>query len=330
MTAKKVDRLEKQDGTVVYRIRVEEPPDQRLDRFLAEQLSLSRSHTAALIEAGRVHIGEHVPKKSYIPEPGDIIIVAVPPPPPIAAEAEDIPLEILYEDDGFLVVNKPAGMVVHPAPGHRRGTLVNALLHRVGQLSTVGGAHRPGIVHRLDKDTSGLVIVAKDEKVHRKLADALARRKIRRHYLAACWGHLPDDSLLIEADIGRHRRDRKKMAVVPGARPAATEIQRLERWRAADFLRIRLHSGRTHQIRVHLHHIGHPIVGDRQYGAAWERGLGGAGDRWPRDFVRQVTRQFLHAAELALEHPITGASLQFSAPLPEALEEAAEWARQTS
>jgi 23S rRNA pseudouridine1911/1915/1917 synthase len=325
-----VQRVEGQDGSVTYRIQVNEPSERRLDRFLAEELSLSRSQVVALIEAGRVRIADRVPKKSYIPEVHDCILVEVPPPEPVAAVAEEIPLEVLFEDEGFVVVNKPAGMVVHPAPGHRQGTLVNALLHRVGRLSTIGGANRPGIVHRLDKDTSGLIIVAKDERVHRRLADALARRRIMRRYLAACWGHLPAENLRIEAEMGRDRRDRKRMAVLPGARPAVTEIERLERWRAAELLRVRLETGRTHQIRVHLRHIGHPVVGDRQYGAGWERGLAAEGGRWVRELAERVKRQFLHAAELCFEHPVSGRRLEFRVPLPEELAAVVEWARATS
>ncbi len=322
-----MDPVEGEKGSVTYRLEVGEPSGQRIDRYLADKLPLSRSQVAALIDAGHVRVAGLNPKKSYIPEPGDIIVVVVPPPEPMLAVAEEIPIDVIFEDDGFLVVNKPAGMVVHPAPGHRRGTLVNALLHHVGALSAVDDACRPGIVHRLDKDTSGLIIVAKDEAVHRRLAGSLARREIVRRYLAACWGHLADDTLRVEADVGRHQRDRKRMAVVPDGRPAITEIERLERWKAADLLKIRLLTGRTHQIRVHLRHIGHPVVGDRQYAPGWERGLEG---RWPGDLARRVKRQFLHAAELAFTHPISGRPLQFWAPLPQDLAEAAEWARRTS
>jgi 23S rRNA pseudouridine1911/1915/1917 synthase len=166
--------------------------------------------------------------------------------------------------------------------------------------------------------------------VHRRLAEALARRKITRRYLAAAWGHLDDDSLLIQAEVGRHHRDRKRMAVVPGARPAATEVRRLERWKAADYLKVRLHTGRTHQIRVHLRHIGHPIVGDRQYGDGWERGLSAGSGRWASLLARRVTRQFLHAAELSFAHPISGREMEFSSPLPSDLAAAADWARKTS
>lgn len=327
---KRVERADGPDGEVAYRVHVSEASPERLDRYLSKQLPLSRSQIANLIEAGRVKVGGRVPRKSYVPEPNDIIVVAVPPPEPPQAVPEEIELELLYEDDGLIVVNKPAGMVVYPAPGHSRGTLVNALLHRVDRLSSIGGGRRPGIVHRLDKDTSGLIIVAKEERVHRRLAEALTQRRIERRYLAACWGHLPQDQMRIEADVGRHRRDRKRMAVVPGARPALTEIQRLERWTAADFLRVRLHTGRTHQIRVHLHHIGHPIVADRQYGPGWERSWGGPGRRWARELAQRVPRQFLHAAELAFEHPLTGHPLSFSVSLPEDLAQAAEWARRAS
>jgi 23S rRNA pseudouridine1911/1915/1917 synthase len=322
-----VDRFEGRKGCVTHRVEVDEPTGQRIDRYLADKLPLSRSQIAALIDAGRVCIADQTPKKSYVPERGDVIVVSVPPPEPMLAVAEEIPIDVVFEDEDFLVVNKPAGMVVHPAPGHPRGTLVNALLHHVGTLSAVGGATRPGIVHRLDKDTSGLIVVAKNETVHRRLAASLTRREIVRRYLAACWGHLHSETLRVEADVGRHQRDRKRMAVVPGARPAITEIERLERWRAADLLKIRLLTGRTHQIRVHLRHIGHPLVGDRQYAPGWERGLEG---RWPGELAERVKRQFLHAVELAFAHPVSGQPLQFSAPLPEDLARAAEWARRTS
>lgn len=322
--------MEASDAGVRYGVRVEGPTRERLDRYLAEELSLSRSHIATLIESGRVRIADQVPKKSYIPEPGDLIVVVVPPPEPTAVLPEDIPIDIVYEDQWLLVVNKPAGMVVHPAPGHRGGTVVNALLHRVGELSPVGGAHRPGIVHRLDKYTSGLLIVAREGRAHRRLADALSRRAITRRYLAACWGHLARETLRIEATIGRSRRDRKRMAVVPGVRPAITELERLEVWRSADYVRVQLQTGRTHQIRVHLRHIGHPVVGDREYGAGWERGLSGSGRRWATELAVRVQRQFLHATELGFDHPISGRRMEFKAPLPAELAAAVEWARRTS
>lgn len=325
-----MSRVDAGEGDVTYRVQVDEPTDQRLDRYLAGVLSLSRSHVSSLIESGRVRIADRIPKKSYVPEVGDAIVVRVPPPEPTTALAEDIPIDVLYEDEWLLVVNKPAGMVVHPAPGHRRGTLVNALLHRVGELSPIGGAYRPGVVHRLDKDTSGLLIVAREERAHRRLSEALSRREITRRYLTACWGHLREDALRIEAAVGRSPRDRKRMTVVSGKRPAVTEVERLEVWRAADYLRVKLHTGRTHQIRVHLRHIGHPVVGDRQYGTGWERGLSGGGGAWARELAVRVGRQFLHAERLAFEHPVSGRLLEFEASLPEELAAVVEWARRTS
>ncbi len=325
-----VRRIERQDGSVIYRVQVSEPSERRLDRFLAEELELSRSRAAWLIEAGHVRVNGEPSKKSYVPEAGDRIEVELPPPEPAAAEPEDIPLEIVYEDEALLVVDKRAGMVVHPAPGHRRGTLMNALLHHLGRPPAAGDPARAGIVHRLDKDTSGLIVVAKDERAHRRLSEALARRRIERRYLAACWGHLPQDRLRIDADLGRHPRDRKRMAVRPGGRRAVTEVERLERWRAAELLRVRLETGRTHQIRVHLRHIGHPVVGDREYAAGWERGLAAEGGSWVGELARRVGRQFLHAAELRFEHPLTGRLVEIEAPLPPDLAAAAEWARETS
>ena len=325
-----LNKAEGPEGGITYTIRVEEAGGERLDRYLAKKLPISRSGAAALIERGRVRIAEKPPKKSYIPEPDDIIVVEVPPPEPSTAVPEDIPIEVVFEDEWLLVVNKPAGMVVHPAPGHRQGTLVNALVHHIDRLSALGGVVRPGIVHRLDKDTSGLIIVAKDEGVHRKLSKALASRTIHRHYVAACWGHLDRDELIIEADISRHRRQRQRMAVVPGTRPAITRVERLESWRAADYLRVKLQTGRTHQIRVHLSHIGHPIAGDAAYGKGWERGMGGATARWAAEFAKLLQRQFLHASELEFEHPVENRILRFTAPLPGDLEAAARWARESS
>lgn len=326
----RVSKVEGPGDGATYRIRVEQAPEQRLDSYLAEKLSLSRSYVAALIAEGRVRLADRIPKKSYVPEVGDVIVVETPLPTPTAAVPEDIPIDVIYEDEWLLVVNKPAGMVVHPAPGHSGGTLVNALLHHVGRLSSVGGVQRPGIVHRLDKDTSGLVIVAKEEGAHRRLSNAVARRGIDRRYLAACWGHLPAERMLIEAEVGRHPTDRKRMAVVAGGRAAVSEIERLERWTAADYMAVRLQTGRTHQIRVHLRHIGHPVVGDSQYGGEWARGFSGSGGRWALGLASRVRRQFLHAAELRFAHPVEDREMRFSAPLPEDLEAAVDWARRTS
>jgi 23S rRNA pseudouridine1911/1915/1917 synthase len=325
----RVKRIEESDGRVTYRLEVEEE-EERLDRFLADALPLTRSQIAGLIGEGRVRVGGEVPKKSYTPEPGDVIVVDVPPPEPTEAEPEPIPVEIVHEDDWLVVVNKPAGMVVHPAPGHSSGTLVNALLHHVERLSSLGGDRRPGIVHRLDKDTSGLLIVAKDETAHRRLSRALSQRAVHRRYLAASWGHLDRDEHVIEAPVGRNPRQRKRMAVVPGGRHAVTHVRRLERWRAADLSSVRLETGRTHQIRVHLHHLGHPVVGDEQYASGWERGFSGPESAWARELARRVTRHFLHATELRFEHPVSGGEMRFEVPLPEELAAVARWARDTS
>ncbi|HEX8829955.1 MAG TPA: RluA family pseudouridine synthase, partial [Longimicrobium sp.] len=259
---------------------------------------------------------------------GQTFDIVVPEPEPAEPEPQDIPLTIAYEDDDLLVIDKPAGLVVHPAPGNPSGTLVNALLHAVGDLSGIGGVLRPGIVHRLDRDTSGLMIVAKHDDAHRTLSDALKRREIRRAYLAAAWGHLAEERLTVDAPIGRHPADRKRMGVVPDGRRAVTHFRRVERWRAADLVRADLETGRTHQIRVHLLHLGHPVVGDTTYAADRHKGVSGPDRTWAAGLANRVRRQFLHAYELHFLHPRTGEELHFQAPLPPDLEAAAEWARE--
>jgi 23S rRNA pseudouridine1911/1915/1917 synthase len=306
---------------------VEEETGTRLDSYLAERLDLSRSRAAQLIEGGHVLLNGVMPRKREVPAPGDQIRVRLPDPEPSALTPEAIPLDILYQDADLLVVDKPAGMVVHPAPGHRSGTLVNALLHAVGDLSGIGGVLRPGIVHRLDKDTSGLLIVAKHDAAHRTLSDELRRRRIRRRYLTACWGHLPEEAATVDAPIGRHPSERRRMAVVEGGRRAVTHFRRLERWPAAELLQAQLETGRTHQIRVHLLHLGHPVVGDATYAPGRERGFSGAQRAWAAELARRTPRQFLHAAELRFRHPRTGEELRFRAPLPPDLGAVAEWAR---
>jgi 23S rRNA pseudouridine1911/1915/1917 synthase len=256
--------------------------------------------------------------------------VVVPPLPAARLEPEEIPVSIVYEDAHLAVVDKPAGLVVHPAPGHPSGTLVNALLARLDRLSPVGAPLRPGIVHRLDRATSGLMIVAKTERAHAVLSRALARRKVGRGYLAASWGHLDTDETKVDRPVGRSPSDRKRMAVVDGGRRAVTHVRRLERWPAADLLALRLETGRTHQIRVHLLDLGHPVVGDPVYGRGWERGMSGAGGRWAEELARRAGRLFLHAARLSFVHPETGERMAFTAPLPEPLRSAVEWARRTA
>ena len=311
------------------RLRVEPAPAaRRLDAYLAARLpDLSRSRIAQLLADGLVRVNGKPARKSQRPEAGDLVEIAVPAARVDRIAPGSIPLDIVYQDRDLAVINKPAGLVVHPAPGHHGGTLVNALLHHLTDLSVIGGVLRPGIIHRLDKDTSGQLIVAKHDRAHRALAAALKRREIRRVYLAACWGHLPADQLDVDQPIARSPVNRQRMAVVEGGRPARTRLRRLERWAAADLVRAELDTGRTHQIRVHLAWLGHPVVGDALYGAGGARGISGPAQRWARELAKRVPRQFLHAAELAFAHPLSGEALRFEAALPADLAVAAEWAR---
>jgi 23S rRNA pseudouridine1911/1915/1917 synthase len=254
----------------------------------------------------------------------------VPPAEPSDLVAEPIPLSIIYEDEHLLVVDKPAGMVVHPAAGHARGTLANALVHHFATLSGAGGAGRPGLVHRLDKDTSGLLIVARNDDVHRRLSAMLKRRTIRRAYTAVAWGHLATDDLTVDAPLGRSPSDRRRVIVLENGKSAVTHFHRKERWRAADLLEARLETGRTHQIRVHLLSIGHPVAGDRDYPGGAVRGVSGPDRGWAREFAAMLSRQFLHASNLTFTHPVTRQVLDLESPLPPELEAAATWARRTS
>ncbi|MEX0908068.1 MAG: RluA family pseudouridine synthase [Gemmatimonadota bacterium] len=314
-----------------HEIAVEVADGARLDTWLAAHVpDLSRSRAIQLLADGRVLVIGRVEKKSYRPAAGDLIRLDLPAPVQGDVAAEAIPLNIVFEDADLIVIDKPAGLVVHPAPGHRTGTLVNALLHHVSDLSGIGGVLRPGIVHRLDKDTSGLMLVAKNDNAHRRLSAALKRREVRRIYTAAAWGHIDGDTLEVDAPIARARNDRKRMSVHAEGRTARTKLRRLARWRAADLLRVELETGRTHQIRVHLAHIGHPVVGDETYGRLAARGMSGPARGWAIDLSRRVERQFLHASELHFNHPRTGEPMRFGAPLPPDLAAAAEWADSTS
>lgn len=304
-----------------------ESAGERVDQFIAGALDLSRTQVARLLEDGEVLLEGRSVRKSHRVVPGEAFRVRIPAPEPVEATPEDLPISVVFEDEHLLVVDKAAGMVVHPAPGHAGGTLVNALLHHVPDLSGIGGALRPGIVHRLDKDTSGLMVVAKGDEAHRSLSAALQRREVRRRYLAAAWGHLPDEELTVDAPIGRDPRQRQRMGVVEGGRSAVTHFRVRERWPGAELLDVALETGRTHQIRVHLAHLGHPVVGDDLYGAGWERGIGGPNRVWARSLSKLVPRQFLHARELAFTHPISGEAMRFESPLPADLAAAAEWAR---
>ena len=281
----------------------------RLDLLIAGRLDLSRTQAATLIANGNVHIDGRREKAAYRARAGETVVVELPPPESRPILAESIPLDVVFEDDELLVVNKAAGMVVHPAPGNWSGTVVNALLGRGDELPDGGGDDRPGIVHRLDKDTSGLLLVAKTERSHRLLSAAIAARRITRRYAVLSWGHLDEDRLAVDKPIGRDPRDRKRMAIVHSGRAARTEFRRLARFDVADLLRAHLHSGRTHQIRVHLASVGHPVVGDDTYGGGGGRRLVGLPAR----------RHFLHAAWLVFHHPATGETIDLRAPLPDDL-----------
>ena len=299
----------------------------RLDVYVAENSTLSRARVQALVAQGMVRVDGAEARKADRLEVGQEIEVRIPAPVALDAQPEDIALHVLFEDPSLLVVDKPSGMVTHPAPGHATGTLVNALLAHTEDLSGIGGKLRPGIVHRLDRYTSGLMVVAKSDEAHRALSDALQRREIKRLYLAASWGHLSDSRLEVDAPIGRDPVERQRMAVVERGRHAVTRFRVSESWLGAELLEVALGTGRTHQIRVHLAHIGHPVVGDSVYGAGWERGMGGNARQWAKMLSQKVERQFLHSWRLSFEHPVSGEAMRFELPLPLDLQTCAEWAR---
>jgi 23S rRNA pseudouridine1911/1915/1917 synthase len=280
----------------------------RIDRYIAQHVpDLSRSFIQKLLDEGRVTVAGQVPKASYKVEAGDAIVIRVPPPEPTVVRAEDIPLRIVYEDADIVVVDKPAGMVVHPAFGHHSGTLVNALLAHCPDLAGIGGVARPGIVHRLDKDTSGLIIVAKRDAAHRNLQEQFKQRLVHKTYLALTEGVLPVPNGVIDAPIGRDPKHRQRMAVVTrGGREARTEYHVQEHFGEHSLVAAEPITGRTHQIRIHFAFIGHPLVGDRVYGLRKQR--------------LALDRQFLHAARIAFALPGSGQTVEFTSPLPEDLQ----------
>lgn len=281
----------------------------RLDKYLAEQLpDLSRSYIQKLILDGNVTVNQKHVKSNYKTSAGDIIEIAVPEPEEPDILPEDIPLNILYEDEDILVVNKPKGMVVHPAPGHYSGTLVNAVMyHCKGQLSGINGILRPGIVHRIDRDTTGSLLICKNDKAHRILAEQLKEHSITRKYHAIIYGNLKENTGTIVAAIGRHPTDRKKMSTkAPNGRRAVTHYKVLERFGKFTYIECQLETGRTHQIRVHMASIGHPILGDDVYG--------------PAKSSYKLNGQTLHAKILGIRHPSSREYMEFDAPLPEYFE----------
>ncbi|MDQ6830915.1 MAG: RluA family pseudouridine synthase, partial [Gemmatimonadota bacterium] len=281
----------------------------RLDSLVAQRLDVSRTAAATLIANHRVLVNGKHERSSYRAESADVIVVEIPKPESRDVLGEDIPLSIVFEDDDVLVVDKPAGMVVHPAPGHWTGTLVNALKGRGGQLSNEAGEDREGIVHRLDKDTSGLMLVAKSDRAHRVLGAAIAARRVVRRYAALTWGHIDGPKITVDKPVARDPRDRKRMAIVETGRAAKTDFVRLARFDSVELLRAHLHTGRTHQIRVHLASIGHPVVGDDTYGGGGGRKL----------VALPPKRHFLHAAWLIFTHPVTNTPVDLRSPLPDDL-----------
>lgn len=291
----------------------------RLDTYLAEHIAdWSRSRIKRLIEDGDVLVGGRTSKGSYKLRAHDHIEVELTAPPPTEFSPEDIPLDIIYEDDSIVVVNKPAGLVVHPAAGISSGTLANALVHHFNQLSKRAGTMRPGIVHRLDRDTSGLIVVAKIEAAHESLADQFRAREVFKSYVALVHGRVQKDSGRIDGAIARDPRNRTRMAVVSGGRPALSLYRVRRSYDRFTLLDVEIKTGRTHQIRVHLEWLKHPVVGDAVYSGGRDKTVP---DVRLRARIAALHRQFLHAEQLGFRHPRTGEEMRFNAPLPPALAE---------
>ena len=289
-----------EEQIVIFTIEIS---DERLDKAISTHVpDLSRAVAQRLIKTGQVTVNGRPSKPSYRVQVGDEVLVRVPAEIPEPVVAEDIPLDIIYEDDVLLVVNKPAGMVVHPAYGHSSGTLVNAVLGHCPQIADVGGPDRAGVVHRLDKDTSGLIIVAKDDATRTALQRQFKRRQVAKTYLALVEDQVQPREGVVDAPVGRNKRQRKKMAVVRSGRDARTLYRVIEYFPNHTLLEVRPHTGRTHQVRVHMAWLGYPLVGDTVYGRRRQRLLRG--------------RHFLHAARLRFTHPTTGEEIEFEAPLP--------------
>lgn len=285
----------------------------RIDKALSDRLAgHSRSQIQQWLKEKNIRVNNEIVKSNYKVKPGDEIIISVPEPEVLDVLPENIPLTIVYEDEDVVVINKPQGMVVHPSAGHPNGTLVNALLYHIKDLSSINGVIRPGIVHRIDKDTSGLLMVAKNDQAHEGLAEQLKDKTSLRKYVALVHGEIGHDKGEINAPIGRSKTDRKMQAVIEGGKPAVTHFEVLERFSEYTLVQLQLETGRTHQIRVHMKYIGYPVAGDPLYGP--RKTLKGHG-------------QFLHAEMLGFKHPTTGEMLVFEAPLPEIFEATLEHLR---
>ena len=305
-------------GGGVHGFRIQEEDEgERLDRFVVRVLDeLSRSRVQGLVAEGAVLVNDAAKRPGYRLRIGDRVTVEVPDPVELVARPEDLPLAVVHEDADLLVVDKPAGMAVHPAPGSPSGTLVNALLHHCRDLSGINGVLRPGIVHRLDRDTTGLLMVAKNDIAHRGLAAQLEERSVERAYTALVWGRPPDKGV-VDAPLDRSPADRKRMAVVEGGRRAVTRFRRLRELGYLSLMELRLETGRTHQIRVHMQHLGHPVFGDPVYGGrARVRGIEPRLREAARRLLQGLDRQALHAACLGFAHPRSGEALRFESPLP--------------
>jgi len=287
-----------------------EPQDagMRIDAYLNLNTAFSRSRAAALIQEGLVSVcGQVISKPSVKVDSGDCVVVTVPQTKETEIVPQDIPLDILYQDQDIVIVNKPCGLVVHPAAGNEDGTLVNALMYHIKDLSGIGGEMRPGIVHRLDKDTSGLILIAKNDRAHAIMSAQFKERTMEKHYRAVAYGSFKEETGLIDAPIARHPVDRKKMAIVSGGKPSQTEWHVIERLKGATYLDVHLLTGRTHQIRVHMQSVGHPLMGDSIYAPNLRNPV-------------HIPRLMLHAYSLSFSHPTTEERMTICAPLPQLFE----------
>jgi 23S rRNA pseudouridine1911/1915/1917 synthase len=305
-------------GTIALCVAVVDPG--RLDAFLADQLAISRTQAARLIADGRVTLdGRPLRAAARLPPRSEVHVVFPAAAPPRTYAPAHGALRFVYEDEDLAVLDKPAGLVVHPSPGHWEDSLVNRLVGQGTALAPAGGTGRPGIVHRLDRDTSGLLVLAKTDTAHRRLARAIEQRRVRRVYATLAWGHLPQPTVDIDAPVARHPQDRKRMVVRAGGRHALSHVAVVARFAHVELLRVRLATGRTHQIRVHLAHVGHPVVGDREYSSGGARRVTPSARREAERIEALTPRQALHAAELAFTHPVTGVPLRLRAEWPDDL-----------